>query len=203
MIYVEVDLENLKSDYPEFYNFFRITLSNSVGKYKNYPDKKMKCYYYLGFYMLPSKKTDEYYENLYKMKWDERLDEEKKKAKVTITMVAGKFALSDQIPRIGESLYPFFEEIVARKMYFEQMTMDEPDEEIINSIPNIEELKEKIQEEQEQADEIIDIFTGENGGINKQRELSPDELYQKLLENEEYEEINELLKNHPELKRKK
>lgn len=200
MINLQVKIEKLKKDYPDFYNFFKNTLKNSQSSYKNYEEDKYKCYYYIGFYMKPSQKTEKYYNELYNLKWDERIKKEYEKIRITITMVAGKFAISDQTKEISDTVKPIIDEIVSRKMIFEQKKIQ--NEEVYNSIPNVKELEEKIQKEIEaQKDflEAIGIETETN--IERSENLSPQDRLNKLIENENYEEANDLIKQHPELKR--
>ena len=202
MISIQVKLDKLKIEYPDIYEFFLTTLRNSNSKYKNYSENKIKCYYYLGFYMLPSKKTKEYYENLYTLKYDQRKIEERKKVKITITLVAGKFALSDQRNMNGETLEKIFNEIVKRKIYTEQLEIQ--NDEIINSIPDLDDFVKKLKKEQEQNRKLMeDIFSDSNFLINKQKKMSPQEQLNKLIDNEKYEEANNFIKKHPELKKKK
>jgi len=201
MISIQVKLDKLKIEYPDIYEFFLTTLRNSNSKYKNYSENKIKCYYYLGFYMLPSKKTKEYYENLYTLKYDQRKIEERKKVKITITLVAGKFALSDQRNMNGETLEKIFNEIVKRKIYTEQLEIQ--NDEIINSIPDLDDFVKKLKKEQEQNRKLMeDIFSDSNFLINKQKKMSPQEQLNKLIDNEKYEEANNFIKKHPELKKR-
>jgi len=214
----EIKLEELKSDYPIFYKFFKDTLANSQSRFKDYKESRYKCYYYIGFYMLPSQKTDEYYENLFTLKFEDRLKEELKKVRVTITMVVGKFALSDQTKEIGEHVKPLVADIVSRKMYMEQMTQEDPDQEILDSIPNLDELLQKLEDEQKANLDMLekmglskeDIEEGlakggiiDGGGFTKpKKDLSPQEMLNELIQNEDYEKAEELIKQHPELKKR-
>lgn len=207
MINLQVPLDNLKKDYPKFYDFFKNTLKNSQSRFRNYDDDRFKCFYYLGFFMKPSQKTDEYYERLSKMSWDERLKEEYKKVRITITMTAGKFALADQTKELCDTLTPTLDEIVARKIYFEQTSMEFPNNDIINSIPNINELKDKFDKEIKEQNNILEILNeiGDRDFDNmnkKNKNLKPEELLNKLIEEEKYEEAEELIKNNPELKKR-
>jgi hypothetical protein len=147
------------------------------------------------------KKTNKYYENLYTLKYNQRKIEERKKVKITITMVAGKFALSDQRNMNGETLENVFNEIVKRKIYGEQLKFQNDD--IINSIPNLDDFIEKLKKEQEQNRKLMeDIFNDSNFLIKEQKKLSPQEQLNKLIDNEKYEEANNFIKKHPELKKR-
>ena len=211
---IEIKLEKLKTDYPAFYQFFKDTLAHSQSRFKDYKEKKYKCFYYIGFYMLPSQKTDEYYENLYTLKFEDRLKKEMKKSRVTITMVVGKFALTDQTKDLGEHVIPLLSDIVSRKMYMEQMTKEEPDQEIIDSIPNLDKLLKKMEDEQKAGEDMLekmglsmeDIINSGGGGTRLKpvtsKNLSPQEMLNQLIDNEDYEEAEKLIKEHPELKKR-
>lgn len=210
MINIEIKLENLKIDYPNFFNFFKDTLSHSQSKFKDYKESKYNCYYYIGFYMLTSQKTDEYYHKLITLKWEDRKKEEYKKAKITITMVVGKFVLSDQTTEISENIKPYLDEIIARKIYGEQMSIGEPNEEIVNSIPNVDEIIEKIENEQKDNQEMLekmglnvkDFVKGGGTTTLETKEISTQEMLNQLIQNEDYEKAEELIKNYPELKKR-
>lgn len=205
MMNLEVKLEDLKNDYPDFYNFFKDALANSQSRFKNYKEEKYKCFYYVGFFMKPSQKTEEYCETLSNMKWEERVIEEYKKTRVTITMISGKFALSDQTIEICDTIKPFLDEIISRKMYFEQMSNEDgPNEEVLESIPDLEELKLKIEEEKEAQKDFLEsmgLKLGMNVSSDK-KELTPQDMLNKLIDDEKYEEAEELIKKHPELKKR-
>jgi len=207
MVTIQVKLDVLKKEYPGFYEFFKNSLKNSDSKFKNYKENKIKCYYYIGFYLKPSQKTEEYYEELYSMKFDERVEEELKKVRVTITVLAGKFAVSDQVYDISTSVRPIVEEITKKKIYMEQRMSEEPDEEILNSIPDLEELEKRIIEEQEKQKDMLQTLTGLGiedlvGAKQTSKELSPEQRLSKLISEEKYEEAEELLNEHPELKKR-
>lgn len=214
---IEIKLEQLKSDYPAFYQFFKDTLANSQSRFKDYKEKRYKCYYYLGFYMLPSQKTEEYYENLYSLKFDERFKEELKKTRVTITMVVGKFALSDQTKEVNEGVLPHLKDIVSRKIYMEQIMKEEPNQEIIDSIPDLDDMLKKLEDEQKDSMDMLekmglskeDIeanFKGESiqsgAGLKTSKALTPQEILKDLIKNEEFEEAEKLIQKHPELRKR-
>ena len=196
MIAVNVKLSDFIKDYPDFYNFFKDTLSRSNSKFKSYKESKYRCYYYIGTYMKPSKMTDDYYEKLYKMKWEERLAEEISKTRITMVVTAGKFAISDQTKEISKTLMPVIEAVVARKIYAEQMYIG-ADDDIIMSIPNIEELKEKIEKEKKSAENFLDKL-----GAKMNKQMSPQEILSKLIDEEKYEEAENFINKHPELRKR-
>jgi len=200
MINLEIQLDKLKIDYPLFYNFFKESLNNSQSRFKNYKESRYRCYYYVESYMKPSQKTKEYYKNLYKLKWDDRKREELKKTKVIITMVVGKFAMSDQTNVICDTIKPILDQIISRKIYIEQTSMNETDNEIINSIPDIENLKQKIEEEIKMQKDFIETL-GFGNNIQREKNLTPQDRLKKLIDNEDYEGANEIIKKHPELKK--
>ena len=203
MVNLEIKLEKLKEDYPEFYSFFKEALHNSQSKFKNNKEDKYRCYYYVNSFIKPSQRTDDYYKNLYNMKWEERSKEEYSKFKVTITMVSGKFAISDQTNVIAESLNPIIDEIIGRKMYLEQKYFEFKNIEVLESIPNLEELKNKIEEELENQKEFIKMIGLKlETNFKEQNDISPQDMLKKLINEEKYEDAEELINKFPELKRK-
>jgi len=203
MVNLNVKLEQLKTDYPDFYDFFKNTLENSNSKYKKYKESKYNSSYYIGFYMKKSQKTKDYYEKLYSMVWDDRVKEEYTKVRISITMSVGKFLLSDQTNVISDTAKIYIDEIVSRKMYFEQLNSPETNETVLNSIPNLDELVEKIDQEIKNQKDFLSKL-GEKLGITttKERELTPEEKLKQLINDEKYEEANDLINKHDELKNK-
>jgi len=200
MINLEIKLDVLKEDYPSFFEFFKDALNHSQSRFKNYNEDKYKCYYYIGFHVKPKQKTKEYYDNLYQMLWDERKEEEYLKARVALTMVAGKFAISDQTMEISETVKPILNEIISRKMYFEQKNFGFKNKDILNSIPDIEILKIKIEEELEVQKDFLESI-GLN--VTRQKELTPQDRLKNLIDEEKYEEADELVNKYPYLKKGK
>jgi hypothetical protein len=204
MINFEVTVDTLKEDYPVFFNFFKNTLNNSNSKFKNYTESKYKCYYSLGFYMKPSQKNEEYYQHLLSLDWENRRIEEYKKARVTITIVSGKFIISDQTSDLCDVLKNVIDEIVSRKIYSEQQLLDEPNEDIINSIPDLEKLEENLEKEREVKQNFVEelgkmfsMDTKDNKKLNLNEQLD------QLINDEKYEEADEFIKKYPNLKKKK
>ena len=201
MVNIKVKLDTLKNDYPGFYKFFKDSIKNSQSRFKDYEDEKYKCYYYIGFYMLPSQKTEEYYGKLMSMKWEDRIKEEYKKVRVTITIVAGKFAISDQTKDITDTSKPYIDEIVKRKIYMEQTQSENPDNDILNSIPNLDDLKDRIESDMNDRNKLLEMLGIENTK-NDNKNPKPQDLLRKLIENEKYEDAEKLIKEHPELKKR-
>ncbi len=200
MVTLQVDLARLKSDYPGFYDFFKDTLDRSNSKFKTYKEDKYKCFYYVGFYLKPSQKTEEYYDKLYSMKFDERLVEERGKLRVTITIVAGQFAISDQTNDLADTFNDVITYIVSRKMYFEQLKLNNKD--VIDSIPNYDEIESKIHEEQEMLNEFFETMGMKVKSLENKNNLTPAQRLKQLIDEEKYEEADEFLSEHPELKKR-
>lgn len=203
MISLQINLDSLKIDYPDFYDFFKFALKNSNSKFKNYNENKYKCYYYISFYINSKQKTNEYYDNLYNMLFDDRLKEELSKTRVTITMTSGKFLLSDQTDILTDYIKNIVKEITAWKMYSEQIDKEIPDLKIINSIPNKDELEKKLKEIKNIQKNIIEMMGLDiDVDINIDEKLEPNKILKKLISEEKYEEANKLLNIYPELKNK-
>jgi hypothetical protein len=192
---LQVDLENFKNDYPEFYDFFKNTLKNSNSKFKTYSDEKIKCYYDIGFFVMTSKKTQEYYDKLNTMVWDERKIEEYKKTRITITLSIGKFSLSDQTTKITDTIIPILDDLISKKIFIEQISMGNEDNDIINSIPNLDLIKEEYEKQKEMVNNLTMMFSD----IEK-KPKTPQEELNYLIKNEKYEDAKNFIKEHPELK---
>jgi len=204
MMTLNVKIDQLKKDYPNFYKFFKDSLLHSNSKYKDYKESKYKCSYYVGFYMLKSQKTKEYYNNLYSLLWEDRLKEEYKKIRVSITVSVGKFMISDQTNELNETVNSYIKEIVSRKIYYEQMNMDETDTDVLNSIPDLDILIEKIDEETKHNQDFIEQLSEKLGiSYKKGKELTSEDKLKKLIDDEKYEEADQFLIDNPDLKNKK
>lgn len=214
MITLPVKVEILKEEYPEFYKLFKETLKKSNGKYSKYDDSKINCFYYISTFLKPSQKNEEYYENLMKMKYPERLNEELNKTRVTLTMVAGRFAITDHTDKVGVTALSMVEKITSRKMYFEQSKVG--DESVMNSIPDLDKLEKDIEKENELRDKAMDalglgdLLGGEEnilgdlfGSKKEKKSQNPEDILKSLISEEKYEEAEEYLEKHPELKKKK
>jgi hypothetical protein len=133
-------------------------LRNSDSKFKDTPEDKIHFAYSLSFFKNKGEYTPEYYENLYQMKFDERYEEEVKKARVSLSMTAGYFYISDRVDGVSESVKNALKMITAQKMINEQARITEKtgeeNEEVLKSIP-IPKEEQKPMTLQEQLEKAI------------------------------------------------
>lgn len=203
MINLEIYLNKFKDDYPDFFNFFKNVLLNSDSKYKHYDESKYRCYYHIGFYLKSEQKNDEYYKNIYNMKWEDRMKEEYSKVRITVTLKVGNFVISDQTNYITDNIKSFLNEAISRKMYVEQnYYSNNPNYDILNSIPNIDDIKIMYDQEIKNQMNFIESIFQKSGKdlIKKHNNLSPKEMLENLIRDEKYEEANVLINEYPELK---
>jgi hypothetical protein len=138
------------------------TIKNSILK-KDFPDSKIIAYYSYGFFVTKSNSQVDYL----KMPYSERLEFEKSKVRVDISLKMGKFAMSNRLPK--EMIPPFIEEIVAEIVKIKMTVETEIEDiyEIKDTIPPltgvvqfdiIEELEDETQLD---MDEILDKISRE------------------------------------------
>lgn len=108
-------------------------LRNSNSKYKNTPIEKIGWTYSFTYFRKKGENTPEYYEALYKMPYEQRLEVELKKCRVNLSLSAGYFYISDRVSSISESVKETVKQITMQKMINEQEYIG--DENVLNSIP--------------------------------------------------------------------
>lgn len=132
-------------------------LRNSNSKYKDTNIEDIKWVYSFSYFLKKGDNTPEYYESLYSMKFEERLEEELKKVRVSIGYSAKYFYLSDRVESISDSIKEALRVVTIQKMVNEQNLIG--NEEVINSIPlpkEAEELPEPMSLE-DQLKQAIDM----------------------------------------------
>jgi hypothetical protein len=88
-------------------------------------------------------------------------------------------------------------------MIMEQTVGGDPDDDVLHSIPGYDDLVEKMQDEQEmQKDFLESMGLDDLLGIKREKELTPDQTLKRLIDEERYEEAEDLLEDHPELRKK-
>jgi len=80
-----------------------------------------------------SENTPEYYETLFKLPFEERLEVELKRVRVSLALSAGYFYLSDRVTNVSDSVKETVRLITTQKMVNEQQMIG--DENVLNSIP--------------------------------------------------------------------
>lgn len=133
MVTVIVNYEIVMKEYEKEAQIFIDTLKNSNSKYKNTEVEKIKWMYSFSYFKNKGEYTQEYYENLYHMKFEDRLEEELSKVRVNLSMSAGHFYISDRISGISDSIKEAVKIITIQKMINEQDQIQ--DQEVIDTIP--------------------------------------------------------------------
>lgn len=131
-------------------------LRNSNSRYKDMDINKIYWTYSFSYVRKKSENTPEYYENLFKMPFEERFEVELKKVRVNISLTAGYFYITDRVSNISESIKETVKAITMQKMVNEQEFIG--DEGVLNSIPYVvENDKPKPMSLQEQLQHAIDV----------------------------------------------
>jgi hypothetical protein len=142
-----------EKEFQELLNMLR----NSNSKYKDTSEDKMYWAYSFSFFRKKGENTPEYYEALYKMPFEERLEVEMKRVRVNIALTAGYFYISDRVVNVSESIAKTIRAITMQKMANEQ-EFNAGDESILNSIPFVkDEEKLKPMSLQEQLKHAVEI----------------------------------------------
>lgn len=111
-------------------------LRNSNSKYKDTDINDIKWIYTFSYFLKKGEGTQEYYENLYKMPFEDRFKEELKKVRVSIGYSAKYFYLSDRVDGISDTIKEALRIVTIQKMVNEQSLIN--DEDVIKTIPGIE-----------------------------------------------------------------
>lgn len=137
MITMYVDYKLVENEYIDESKKLISILRDSESKYKNTDINKTHWAYSFSYFIKKSDNTPEYYEELYNMPFNERLEIELKKVRVNLSLSAGYFYISDRVDKISDTIKMIVERITAQKMINEQETIG--NEDVINSIPTFSE----------------------------------------------------------------
>lgn len=156
MITILVDQTIVFKEYEKEANELLNILRNSNSRYKDTKIEEMSWIYSFTYFIKKGSNTEEYYEKLYKMSFDERLEEELKKIRVNLAFSAGHFYLSDRVSFVSDTIKETVKAITVQKMVNEaEFTGDDS---ILNTIPFItDNEKPKPMSLQEQLKHAIDI----------------------------------------------
>ena len=112
----DVVLKEYEKESIELINILR----TSNSKYKDMDIKKINWMYSFIYFRKKSDNTAEYYENLFKMPFEERIEVELKKVRVNLALSAGYFYVSDRVKTISDSVKKTVELITMQKIVNEQ-----------------------------------------------------------------------------------
>ena len=131
----EIVVKEYEKESQELINILR----NSNSKYKDTDISKVHWLYSFSYFRKKGENTPEYYESLFKMPFEERLEVELKRVRVSLALSAGYFYVSDRVLTISDTIKETVKMITTQKMVNEQQMIN--DVNIINSIPFIQEDK--------------------------------------------------------------
>lgn len=139
MVSMIIPNELVKTEYEKDAQRLLDILRKSESKYKDILEDKIRWAYSFSYFKNKGEYTPEYYEKLYNMTFDERYDEELKKVRVSISLSAGYFYITDRVDGVSESVKNALKMVTAQKMINEQAVITErtgeENEEVIKSIP--------------------------------------------------------------------
>ena len=153
MISIPVDKNTVfkenKKEAINLLNLFR----KSDSRYKDIDDNKIVWYYSFSYFLKKEDKNDpEYYNRLHKMSYEDRLEEELKKVRVSIGFSANYFYISDRIDGIPEIVRKTVEDLTHKKMQFEAEFLS-----IIDTFPLVIQENEKPLGLKEQLQKAIEM----------------------------------------------
>lgn len=170
MVTMLINYEIVKQEYAADVQHFIDILRNSGSSSKDTIEDKIKWLYSFSYFKNKGTINEEYYEKLFNMPFEERLEEEIKKVRVNLSIMAGHFYLSDRVSGISEKVKEAVKFITIQKMINEQAQINNQD--VIDSIPMPKEdqiplsLEEQLKNAIEQEDyieaaRIRDLIKGE------------------------------------------
>lgn len=159
MITMFVTADLAKKEYEKKYTEFLNILRNSDSKSKDTDESKILWSYSFSYFRKKGENTPEYYEDLFKMPFEERYEAELKRVRVSVGMIAGYFFIQDRVEGISPSIAETVKSITAQKIVNEQQLIG--DMEVLKSIPFVknDETQEmpKPMSLQEQLKHAIDV----------------------------------------------
>lgn len=155
MITYVVNKEMVMTDYPEKANELLEILKNSKSKYKDTPLDEIHWSYSFSYFLKKGESSEEYYQKLVNLPFDERLEVEIKKVRANISLNAGYFYISDRVIGVPESMRNVVKFVTIKKMMAEQEVVQNVD--VIKSIPKEEDVDSEPMSLQEQLAHAIEI----------------------------------------------
>ena len=140
MFTIDIKKEDLVNQFPEIEKWVKKIKKFSFSQ-KEVNDSKIEFYCSFGFFVPKSHNTQEKFEELAeitsKMLFEERVNFERSKVRVNITMKVGNFVISDRLPKgiIPDTVFKIVSEITKVKMTIESDFYG--NKEVKNSIPEI------------------------------------------------------------------
>lgn len=156
MITLFVAREIACKEYEKETNELISMLRNSNSKNKNQDLDKIDWFYSFSYFVKKGENTPEYYESLWKLPYEERLQLELKKVRVNIALSTGYFYLSDRVDTVSDTIINMVKVITARKMVNEAEFSG--NDSVLKSIPFVTENEiPKPMSFQEQLKHALDV----------------------------------------------
>jgi hypothetical protein len=142
MVTVKANYEIVSKEYGDKVKSFLNILRNSDSKDKAIELDKIKWIYSFSYFRKKTENSQEYYEYLYNLPYDERLKEELKKVRVSLVLSAVHFHITDRVDGVPDSLVEVVKFMTIQKMVNEQEQIQ--NQEVIDSIPRQENKMEPL-----------------------------------------------------------
>lgn len=194
---IKVEAEDVQSNYPSVYEDFISDLRDSNSLSRNINEEKMKWYYSWGSFVKKAKNDEDRVikdlknQKALEMEYEERLEFELSKTRVTVTMEAGKYTRGDRVRKrfdIPDKIVQIVAEQTKLRMLLEQKEIE--DQDVIDSVPMfntdiipLKQLKLILGEDHSHTqDENSEGIDGENTMDEFEEDLSVDSILEKIHE---------------------
>jgi len=138
---ITTDYQEVINEVPNIKDWVK-SISNDILK-KEIDDSKIKTFYQFGYFLPKVENKEEFYQKKYQeymeMLFDDRLDEELSKVRVSVTLKIGNFIMSNRLEKgvIPKVIKDIVTEITKYKMLYEYQVHGNID--VLNSIPEFDE----------------------------------------------------------------
>jgi len=194
---IKVTAEDVQNDYQSVYDDFISDLRDSNSLSRNIDEEKINWFYSWGSFVKKTKTHEDRVlrdlknQESLEMEFEDRLEFELSKTRVTITMEAGKYTRGDRVRKrfdVSEKVIQMVGEQTKLRMLLEQKELDNQD--IIDTVPAIntdifplEQLQAVLGEDhphaQDENSEGVSVERGQNNQFEEE-ELNVDSILEKV-----------------------
>jgi len=194
---IKVTAEDVQNDYQSVYDDFISDLRDSNSLSRNIDEEKINWFYSWGSFVKKAKTHEDRVlrdlknQESLEMEFEDRLEFELSKTRVTITMEAGKYTRGDRVRKrfdVSEKVIQMVGEQTKLRMLLEQKELDNQD--IIDTVPAIntdifplEQLQAVLGEDhphaQDENSEGVSVERGQNNQFEEE-ELNVDSILEKV-----------------------
>jgi hypothetical protein len=194
---IKVTAEDVQNDYQSVYDDFISDLRDSNSLSRNIDEEKINWFYSWGSFVKKTKTHEDRVlrdlknQESLEMEFEDRLEFEISKIRVTITMEAGKYTRGDRVRKrfdVSEKVIQMVGEQTKLRMLLEQKELDNQD--IIDTVPAIntdifplEQLQAVLGEDhphaQDENSEGVSVERGQNNQFEEE-ELNVDSILEKV-----------------------